>query len=140
MKQLHIDPTYVHVTNHPDPMIPIKQLPWKLQLNVRCNAMASKTLQKLTIEPNVTMFPTSRVMLEIKGRSITHHQSSQIRREYSQSKSRSYLTYHHQWTDEFDTIDWELVHAKYIKMIFHKKLFVTKWVNKLLPLNQQRYQ
>ena len=48
--------------------------------------------------------------------------------------------YHHEWKDEFDTMDWEIVHTSYKKMLFHKTLFVTKWVNKLLPLNQQIYK
>ena len=51
-----------------------------------------------------------------------------------------YLTIHHKWTDEFDTINRDLVHAKYDKIPFQKKLYVTKWVNKLLPLNQRRYK
>ena len=140
LKQLQADPTYMHVKSHQDNSIPVEELSWNSQLNVRCDEMASATLKTLETKSKVTMFPASRVLLEINGITITHHQSSQIRRAYSKKKSREYLTYHHRWTDEFDTVDWDTVHAKYMKMTFHKRLFITKWVNKILPLNQQRFK
>ena len=121
LRQLRAEPTYVHVKSHPDPTIPVKKLPWKSQLNVRCDELASKKLLEIQEEPEVPILPASKIMLTIKGRSITHHQPAQIRREYSREKSREYLTYHHNWTNEFETIDWDLVHAKYNKIPFHKK-------------------
>ena len=141
LKQLQADPKLIHAKSHPNESIPVKQLPWNSQLNVQCDDIVSTKLKNIKVKPMVTMLPASRIMLKINGTSITHHQASQIRRAYSTPiLSREYLTYHNKWENDFDTIDWETVHATYKKMPFHKTLFVTKWVNKLLPLNQQRYK
>ena len=89
LKQLHADPTYMHVKSHQDNSIPVDELSWNSQLNVRCDEMASATLKTLETKSKVTMFPASRVLLEINGITITHHQSSQIRRAYSKKKAES---------------------------------------------------
>ena len=78
LKQLHANPTYIHVKSHPDSLILVKKLPWKSQLNVRCDDMTSSKLTTLDTKSTVTMFPARRVMLEINGATVTHHQSSQI--------------------------------------------------------------
>ena len=140
LKQLHANPTYINVKSRQDQSIPVKDLSWRSQLNVRCDEMASETLKTLDTKPTVTMFPASRVLLELNGTTVTYHHSSQIQRAYIKRKNREYLTYHHGWKDEFDTVDWETVHAKYMKMPFDKKKFIKKWVNKLLPLNQRRFK
>ena len=140
LQQLKLQPSFIHVKSHPDPTIPVEKLPWRSQLNVRCDTLATQKLKIISTEPIVPMLPASKVMLDVQGITITHHQASQIRRAYSKQRSKAYLSDKHEWTDEFDTIDWDLVNAKYVKMPFHKKLFITKWVNKLLPLNLRRYK
>ena len=47
LKQLQADPTFIHVKSHPDESIPVKQLQWNLQLNVRCDDIASTKLKKI---------------------------------------------------------------------------------------------
>ena len=140
IQQLNADPLYMHVKSHPDETIPVKELPWNSQLNVKCDEKASEKLKNLEVKPRVTTLPASKIMLSINNTTITHHQASQIRRAYSKASSKEYLSHHHQWKNQFETIDWETVHATYKKMPFHMKLFVTKWVNKILPLNQRRFK
>lgn len=118
----------------------MNELSWRSQLNVRCDQIASAILKTVEHQPTVTMFPASRVLLDINGSTITHHHSSQIRRAYSRRQSKEYLTRHYGWGKQFDKINWEMIHATYMQLPFHKRLFITKWVNRLLPFNQRRYK
>ena len=115
-------------------------LTWQAPFNIRCNELASNTLTKIKEIKIIPMTTRSKIMLEIDEETITHHYAPQIRHLATRQHSIDYHTTHHGKSHKFTDIDWELLRSCYKDLPFYDKLFITKWTNKLLPLNYQRHR
>jgi hypothetical protein len=130
-----------HVLGHQDDGTD-EPLPWKASLNVRCDAIATATLDNIqTVEPDVPFLPACKVALTIAGTTITHHLPTQIRQHYGKRLQTAYLCARHHWEiDQFDTVDWELFRSSILDFSLPKRFFLVKWVNHLLPFQSQQFR
>jgi hypothetical protein len=135
-------PILCHVEGHQDTKYPDLPLPWNAQLNKRCDEIATEYLDAATdILRTTSFFPASKVSLTVAHTTITHHIPSQLRYFSGLSEHRAYICRHHGLTlDEYETIDWERLHASTRRLSFLLRLFVIKWVNDLLPLQRQQHR
>jgi len=66
-----------YVKGHEDNQISIEKLPWKAKLNVYCDFIATKELNKIRRQQNtIQLLPASHIKLDIDGTTITHHMAS----------------------------------------------------------------
>ena len=79
-------------------------------------------------------------MLQIRETLFTHHYAAQIRTMYSMPFQRLYITKHHQWEKKCEEIEWSTIKPTYKDVSFYKKMFLTKWLNKTLPLNYRQHK
>jgi hypothetical protein len=94
----------------------------------------------VTILPLVPFLLANKVNLTVNGTTLTHHLPSQLRTLAGVPAYRQYLCRHHAWDDEvFNTIDWPHFHACTLTLSFLKRLFVIKWINDLLPFQEQQH-
>ena len=84
--------TLHHVKGHQDNTKHIESLTWNKKMNVYCDFMATKELQKIT-SPSTTipLLPASRIKLDIWRVTITHHMALQIRYRHSKIGVRQRL-------------------------------------------------
>jgi hypothetical protein len=129
-----------HVLGHQDDNDDGKPLSWEAQLNQHCDELATDHLSSATeILPLVPFLPASKVGLTVQGTTLTHHLPTQLRTFAGFPEYREYLCRHHGWEPEvFDLIDWPIFHASTLTLSFLKRLFVIKWINDLLPFQEQQ--
>jgi hypothetical protein len=134
----HVD--LEHIKGHQDDDGGI--LSWEAQLNQRCDELATEHLASATTTlPLVPFLPASIVSLTVHGVTLTHHYPTQLRTFAGLPKYRKYLCKHHHWEPEvFDLIDWPNFHACTRTVSFLKRLFILKWVNDLLPFQEQQHE
>ena len=89
--------TLHHVLGHQDDLPNSNKQTWQATLNIRCDDLATETLKKVKEITTVLFLPASKIMLQIRETSITHHYAAQIRSMYSVPFQRMYLNYHHCW-------------------------------------------
>ena len=132
----------IHVPGHQDEKETFENLTWESKMNVYCDQLATKELIQIK-QPSrhIPMLPASRITLKIHGYIITHHIPRQIQQLWGKQQQRIYLSKHHKWTlNQFEEIDWQLFRITFYKFSFKKKLFIIKWINKILPLNKRHYE
>jgi hypothetical protein len=89
----------------------------------------------------VPFLPASKVGLMVQGTTLTHHLPTQLRTFAGLPEYQEYLCRHHGWEPEvFDLIDWPLFHSSTLTLSFLKRLFVIKWINDLLPFQEQKHK
>jgi hypothetical protein len=153
LSQLNIRTRDEHIASHQDESAHLPDNPkwWKVQLNSRCDIIATDHLRRQT-HPilSVPFLPASRVALEVGGRTITSKLPSQLR--LLGSSTFPYSTNHrsqidhlcriHQWRPaQFPTIDWALFDSlTNKKSSFPNRLFYIKWVNHILPIQQRQFR
>jgi hypothetical protein len=125
-------------------------LPWKMQINSRCDELATAHL-RLQTKPSiqVPILPASIVMLELHQRTITRALPTQIRHicgssmPYTNDQSQlQHLCRIHDWTySQFYQIDWEVFDSiTNKKASFPNRLFLIKWMNHILPLQARQHR
>jgi hypothetical protein len=132
-----------HVLGHQDDNDDGEPLSWEVQLNQRCDTLlATAHLSSATdILPIVPFLPASKVCRTVQGTTLTHHLPTQLRTFAGLPEYREYLCRHHDWEPEvFDLIDWPIFHASTLTLSFLKRLFVIKWINDLLPFQEQQHK
>jgi hypothetical protein len=131
-----------HVCGHQDEHDDGEPLSWEAQLNQQCDALATDHLSLATdIFPLVPILPASKVGLMVQGTTLTHHLPTQLRTFAGLPEYREYLCRHHGWEHGvFDLIDWPLFHSSTLTLSFLKPLFVIKWINDLLPFQEQQHK
>jgi hypothetical protein len=135
-------PTLCHVEGHQGTKYPDRPLQWDAQLNQRCDKIATDHLEAATdILSTTTFFPASKASLTVGVTTLTHHIPSQLRFFAGLSAHHVYLCRHHHWTtEEYETISWARYFATTRKLSFLLRLFVIKWINDLLPFQQQHHK
>jgi hypothetical protein len=130
-----------HVEGHQDTKY--LPLPWAAQLNQRCDELATAHLDSATTPlPAVPFLPASTVSVSVRTHTITHHIPTQLRTFAGLPGMKAHLANHHDWSSPavFDLVDWPLFHAVTLSTSFLKRLFVIKWMNALLPFQQQQFK
>ena len=142
LNQLDTDVSFSHVKGHQDGSIDPTDLPWQAQLNIRCDTIATETLASVDHDPTVPFLPASELSLTIESTTLTHHIPSQIRRLHASTKQRPYLTKHHEWSSPalFDQVHWDIIRPALLSFSFAKKKRLTEWINKILPLQVQKFR
>jgi hypothetical protein len=126
----------LHVKSHQDKEQPdTLKLPWKAQLNVVCDRLASRQLAVCSLVTQVAQNPYCNAYLAHGNRTI----SGQLRKSMfcaaSQPIARDYLIDRYKWSPEtFDSIAWEPCHAAITSLTTPDHRFVTKLIHKLLPI------
>ena len=135
-------PVLHHVEGHQDSKYPNRPLSWEARLNQRCDEIATDYLNQAShVLYTTSFFPSSKVSLKVSSKTITHHIPSQLRTEAGYQAQRVYLCKHHDWEPEaFDLVDWPQWHQAVRRIPFLQRLFVIKWINDLLPFQQQQYK
>jgi hypothetical protein len=153
LTELRIRTSDEHIHSHQadDPTtLEDQSIPWKTQLNFRCDALATDHLQQQS-KPTllVPFLPGSRVTLSIKARTITSKLPAQIRHiggsslPYTNHRSQvQHMCRIHAWsTAQFHSVDWTLFHSiTNVKSSFPNRLFTIRWVNHILPLLQRQFR
>jgi hypothetical protein len=136
-----IRPSLIHVEGHQDTKYPDRTPTWDSCLNQHCDEITTTHLELATdILLRMSFFPASKVILTVQHTSITHHIPSQLRSFAGLRDYRCYRTKHHQWESHtFDMVDWPRLHSSSRSISFLKRLFVIKWINDLLPFQQQQF-
>jgi hypothetical protein len=131
-----------HVLGHQDDNDDGEPLSWEAQLIQQCDTLATDHLSSATdILPLVPFLPASNVGLTVQGTMLTHHLPTQLRTFAGLPEYREYLCRHHGWEPKvFDLIDWPIFHASTLTLSFLKRLFVIKWINDLLPFQEQQHK
>jgi hypothetical protein len=142
LQTLDTDVTLCHVKGHQDDTIPTAELPWPAQLNIRCDALASTELRRISnISPIVPFLPASTVSLTVQGKTLTHHIPSQVRQLHSALQQRPYLEKHHKWeTGTFDMVNWDLLRSCLTDLSTVVRFFFVKWINLILPFQSQQHK
>ena len=133
---------FTHVQGQKDDDIQFKDLLWPSKLNVYCDQLATSELISIN-KPSgaISMLPTIKLCLLFNNIAIAHHIPSQIRITWIKLVRNKYLTKHYHWGPHiFAQIDWKLFRNTLDKFSFAKQKFLTKWINKILPLNQQHFE
>jgi hypothetical protein len=135
-------PRLIHVEGHQDTKYPDRPPTWESHLNQRCDEIATHHLQHATtVLPLTSFFTASKAQLNVQGTTITHHIPSQLRSFAGLRAYRQYLCKHHEWEHAtFDLVEWPRLHSSTRSISFLKRLFVIKWVNELLPFQQQQFR
>ena len=131
-----------HVFSHEDDHTELADLPWPNQLNYHCDIIATTFLRAAQHAlPTVPFLPASACSLQVGSVTLTHHIPTQLRTLARLPAYQIFLQRHHHWPNVavFDIIDWGPFHKSTLKLSFLKRLFVIKWVNDLLPFQQQQY-
>jgi endonuclease/exonuclease/phosphatase family metal-dependent hydrolase len=140
-----------HIASHQEePPPPEDPLWWKVQLNSRCDAIATDHLRRQT-HPilSVPFLPASRVVLEVQRRTITSKLPSQLRHIggssflYTNHKSQvDHLCRIHNWqVAQFHSVDWMLYDSvSNKKSSFPNRLFQIRWANHVLPLYHRQFR
>ena len=134
---------FVHVKGHQDQDTSWNRLSWPAKLNVTCDRIAGRYLRPRDSPiHSVPHLPASSVALEIKGTTITHHIPTHLRTAAGLLDYKDHCANRCQWDDlsVFDSIDWELYHSTHRRFSFLKKLFLTKWLHDLLPLQARQFK
>jgi hypothetical protein len=150
IQHLGLTTTDEHIHSHQAPPQPGEPIPWKTQINERCDAIATDHLERQTAPIiNVPFLPASIVQLNIRRRTITSRLPTQIRQlcgshfSYSNRKSqRQYLQRLHAWSPHiFQTIDWTAFdNITNKKSSFPSRLFKIRWMNHILPLQARQHR
>jgi hypothetical protein len=151
IQQLGINTTDEHIYSHQEPPQQGAPIPWKTQINERCDAIATDHLEdQSTPILDVPFLPASIAQLNVHRRTITSRLPTQLRQicgstmQYSNRKSqRQHLQRLHGWnTRLFKTIDWEAFDSiTNRKSSFPSRLFKIRWTNKkVLPLHAQQHR
>jgi hypothetical protein len=151
--QLNIRTSDEHIHSHQadDPIDPDDApVPWKTQLNSRCDTLATAHLRRQSKPTILAPFlPASRVALTIKQRSITNKLPTQIRHicgsslPYTHQQSQvQHMCRIHNWdTAQFHSIDWTAFNSiTNVKSSFPNRLFLIRWVNHILPLLHRQFR
>jgi hypothetical protein len=153
LTQLNIRTSDEHILSHQadDPTsLRGDPVPWKTQLNSRCDALATHHLQQQT-QPTllVPFLPASGVTLTIQNRTITSKLPAQLRHiggsslPYTNKKLQvRHMCRIHNWTPaQFHSVDWTSFHAvTNIKSNFPNRLFLIRWVNHILPFHHRQFR
>jgi hypothetical protein len=134
---------FEHVEGHQDIKYPGLPLSWPATLNQRCDEIASLHLDSATTSiPTVTFLPASQVSISVGSATITHHIPTQLRTFAGTPGMRAHYCKHHEWEDPatFDLVDWPRFHGATLSNTFLKRLFVTTWINSLLPLQRRQHR
>jgi hypothetical protein len=126
-------------------------LAWKIQLNERCDAIATEHLRRQTAPTVLVPFlPAAKVTLAVNGRTLTGKLPAKLRHHCGSSRLYSttrrsqiqHICHVHHWTDpQFHSIDWALFSAvTNSKSSFPNKLFKIRWFNHLLPLHSRQHK
>jgi hypothetical protein len=136
-------PSLLHVEGHQDTKYLNRPPTWASHLNQqRCDEIATHHLaQATTVLHLISFFTASKAQLNVQGTTITHHIPSQLRSFAGLQAYHQYLCKHHEWAHEtFDLVEWPRLHSSTRSISFLKCLFVIKWVNELLPLQNQQFK
>jgi hypothetical protein len=126
--------TLEHAEGHQDTKYPGQPFPWEAQLNQRRDEIATVHLEVTLVPlPTVPFVPASQVSLSLGYHTITHHIPTQLRTFTGLPGLRTHFAQHHDWETPaiFDLVDWPL---------FHAATLAIKWINSLLPFQQQQYR
>jgi hypothetical protein len=132
----------LHVKSHQDDDEPnLLNLPWKAQLNVLCDRLATRQLAVCPLITRVSQNPFCNAYLSHGSRTL----SGQLRKSMfcaaSQQIVRDYLLHRYQWSpDTFSSIAWEPCHSAIQSLAASEHLFVTKLIHKLLPIGSRLRQ
>ena len=148
--QLRTSDEHIHSHQDENQEAPDASTAWKIQLNTRCDSIATEHLQRQT-DPIllVPFFPASKVALTVDRRTITGRIPSQLRhhcgssRLYTKKRSQiQHLCRVHHWTaPQFHSIDWALFSAiTNSKSSFPNRLIKIRWLNHLLPLHYRQHR
>jgi hypothetical protein len=142
-----------HIHSHQDTPTSNQDEPlkWKIQLNERCDTIATEQLQLQTGPTLLVPFlPAAKVSLAVQGRTITgkiptqlrHHCGSSRRYSHKRRSQIQHLCHVHHWTaPQFHSIDWGLFSAiTNSKSSFPNTLFKIRWFNHLLPLHSRQHK
>jgi hypothetical protein len=149
LHQLRLRSVDEHIHSHQEHTSPADLIPWKTQINSRCDALATAHLRRQT-QPSVRVpfLPASTAMFELHQRTITRALPSQTRHicgstlPYTNDRSQlQHLCRIHDWTyDEFHQIDWAVFDSiTNKKASFPNRLFLIKWLNNILPLQARQH-
>jgi hypothetical protein len=80
-------------------------------------------------------------LVSVGHQTIMHHIPTQLRTFTGMPGMRAHYCHHHEWEPPaiFDLVDWPRFHGATLTTTFLTRLFVTKWVNSLLPFQQQQH-
>jgi hypothetical protein len=140
VKRLGSDVIFEHVEDHQDTKYPGQPLPWAA--NQRCDEIVSAHLEAATNPiPAVTFLPASQVSVSVGRHTVTHHIPTQLRTFTGLPGLWAHYCKHHEWESPaiFDLIDWPMHHSATLSTTFLKCLFVTIWINSLLPFQKQQH-
>ena len=135
--------TLEHVKGHQDDQISIEKLPWKAKLNVYCDFIATKELNKIISRQQTTiqLLPASRIKLDIDGTTITHHMPSQIRYRFSEKAIKQYMIKKHKWeVSTFLHVHIDIFHQLFQSFTKIQQRFYTRLLYRGLPLNQNQFK
>ena len=141
-----------HIHSHQDETLrdPEDPIPWKVQINTRCDVIATAHLRRQSHPVLLVPFlPASKVALTVNNRTITSRLPSQLRhicgstRAYSTKRSQiQHLQRIHNWSHaQFLSIDWEVFSTVTNKKAsFNNRMFKIRWVNHVLPLLHRQHR
>jgi hypothetical protein len=126
----------LHVKSHQDKEQPdTLQLPWKAQLNVLCDRLATRQLAVCPLVTRVTPNPYCNAYISHGNNTISGQLRKSLFCAASQPIARDYLIRRYQWSpDTFASIAWEPCHAAIHSLTTPDHRFVTKLIHKLLPI------
>jgi hypothetical protein len=152
LTKLNIRTRDEHIASHQDDTTQQQgePIPWKVQLNSRCDDIATDQLQRQN-QPTllVPFLPASRVALEVRQSTITSKMPSHLRHiagstfPYTNHKTQvDHLCRIHNWnTAQFQMIDWALFDSVTNKKAsFPNRLFIIRWANHILPIQQRLFR
>jgi hypothetical protein len=151
LQQLGISPSSEHIHSHQeaDFQDSDEPLPWKVQINTRCDEIATDYLrQQSRPTTKVPFLPATKVALVVDDITITGRIPAQIRHhcgatfQYNQRSQIQHLQKIHQWTkSQLESVDWDTFHtATNKKASFGNQHFILRWANHILPLMERHHR
>jgi hypothetical protein len=135
LQEYAVTPELNHLKGHQDNKIPYTSLPLPAQLsNVDAGGLATKELHdRLNLIHHVPLFPDSKVLLILSGKSVTRNLAGAIRKHQGYCNLVPYMLERDGWTaDVTASVDWDGFAAAY-KSSFQQRKFIFKFCMKLLP-------
>jgi len=123
-----------HVRGHQDWKAPVQMLSYSAQLNIRCDAKASRA-HSIPDLPTLTMLSNATIFLLTSSGPITSRWSLSIRYYCAQHLYQKHCATKYNWdNDLWNSINWESF-SNALKKFPHRKTHLVKFVNTCLPTN-----
>ena len=111
-----------HVHSHADRIKPKRKLTWKELLNQRANDLATLHLKDHPSPSLVIPLPATKIQLNFRQITITHHFASQMHFLATEIDHWKYMKRNHKFKDiDISKIDWPIFHSILKHLQFNKR-------------------